>query len=317
MTNPTDAGLFAELSPDSPASAARALAARWRDGDPTDVKLLGGLRARAGPPAQPVEAPARGLRRRDRRAAARDRGRARAAVRRRRAGRPARGFRLRRVPRRAAGDHRSAAGRPRLHRRDADRRRQVDHLPDPRAHPGRDDAGHLAAGRADEGPGRRDARDRRARDLPVRDAGPRRAPAADARPGGGQVRALLRRAGRHRGVRRPAAAQPGPAPDRRRRGPLHQPVGSRLPSRLPQPRRAEGQARRRPGSGVDRDRDARGDRRHRLAAGDEEPGERARQLLPPQPAPVDVPQGRRRRRRDGRPAARARRRREGRRAPRS
>jgi ATP-dependent DNA helicase RecQ len=40
MTNPIDAGLFAELNPDSPASAARALAARWREGDPTDVKLL-------------------------------------------------------------------------------------------------------------------------------------------------------------------------------------------------------------------------------------------------------------------------------------
>ena len=40
MTNSTDAGLFSELSPDSPASAARALAARWREGDPTDVKLL-------------------------------------------------------------------------------------------------------------------------------------------------------------------------------------------------------------------------------------------------------------------------------------
>ena len=72
MTNSTDAGLFSELGPDSPASAARALAARWREGDPTDVELLGGLRARARPPAQPVEAPARGLRRRDRRAAARD-----------------------------------------------------------------------------------------------------------------------------------------------------------------------------------------------------------------------------------------------------
>src|SRR6185369_8470734 len=40
MTNPTDAGLFAEPSPDSPASSARALAARWREGDPTDVTLL-------------------------------------------------------------------------------------------------------------------------------------------------------------------------------------------------------------------------------------------------------------------------------------
>jgi ATP-dependent DNA helicase RecQ len=42
MTNLPDAGLFAELSPDSPASAAKALAARWRDGDPTDVQLLAG-----------------------------------------------------------------------------------------------------------------------------------------------------------------------------------------------------------------------------------------------------------------------------------
>jgi ATP-dependent DNA helicase RecQ len=40
MTTPPDAGLFAELSPDSPASAAQGLAARWREGDPTDVKLL-------------------------------------------------------------------------------------------------------------------------------------------------------------------------------------------------------------------------------------------------------------------------------------
>ncbi len=40
MTNPTDGGLFAEPSPDSPASSARALAARWREGDPTDVTLL-------------------------------------------------------------------------------------------------------------------------------------------------------------------------------------------------------------------------------------------------------------------------------------
>ena len=223
--------------------------------------------------------------------------RARAAVERRGAGRPARGVRLRRVPPRAAGDHRGAAGRPRLHRRDADGRRQVDHLPDPRAHPGRDDAGHLAAGRADEGSGRRDERGRLRATYLSATLDPDERAAAHARPGGGQVRALLRRARRHRGVGRPAAAQPGPAAHRRRRGPLHQPVGPRLPPRLPQPRRAEGQARRRPGAGADGHRDARGDRRHRRAAGHEEPGQRARQLLPAQPAPVDVPQGRRRRRR--------------------
>src|SRR6185295_17720773 len=40
MTKPNTADLFPDLSPDSPASAARALAARWRGGDPTDTKLL-------------------------------------------------------------------------------------------------------------------------------------------------------------------------------------------------------------------------------------------------------------------------------------
>ena len=40
MSKPTTAALFPDLSPDSPASAARALAALWRAGDPTDTKLL-------------------------------------------------------------------------------------------------------------------------------------------------------------------------------------------------------------------------------------------------------------------------------------
>ena len=35
-------GLFPELDPETPASAAQALAGRWRSGDPTDVKLLAG-----------------------------------------------------------------------------------------------------------------------------------------------------------------------------------------------------------------------------------------------------------------------------------
>src|SRR5690348_15069263 len=39
MTSST-ADLFPDASPDNPASAARALAARWREGDPADVKLL-------------------------------------------------------------------------------------------------------------------------------------------------------------------------------------------------------------------------------------------------------------------------------------
>jgi len=40
MTSSTTADLFPDLSPDSPAFAARALAARWREGDPGDVRLL-------------------------------------------------------------------------------------------------------------------------------------------------------------------------------------------------------------------------------------------------------------------------------------
>jgi ATP-dependent DNA helicase RecQ len=40
MTNSTAGDLFAQLDPDRPAAAARVLAARWREGDPTDVSLL-------------------------------------------------------------------------------------------------------------------------------------------------------------------------------------------------------------------------------------------------------------------------------------
>jgi ATP-dependent DNA helicase RecQ len=40
MTNSTAGDLFTQLDPDSPPAAARALAARWREGDPTDVRLL-------------------------------------------------------------------------------------------------------------------------------------------------------------------------------------------------------------------------------------------------------------------------------------
>ena len=59
---------------------------------------------------------------------------------------------------------------PRLRRRDADGRGKVDHLPDPGARAGRHDAGDLAAGRADEGSGRRDERGRPPRHVPELDA---------------------------------------------------------------------------------------------------------------------------------------------------
>ncbi len=121
-----------------------------------------------------------------------------------------------------------------------------------------------------------------------------------------RLRAVLRGAGGHRGVGRQRARAHGPAPHRRRRGPLHQPVGPRLPSRVPQPGRAQAPLRRRAGAGADRDGDARGHQRHRRAAGDGQAARLPRQLLPPQPDDLDLPQGRRARRRGGRGAARAR-----------
>ena len=83
-----------------------------------------------------------------------------------------------------------------------------------------------------------------------------------------RVRAVLRGARGDRGVGRATRSRAGPAPHRRRRSPLHQPVGPRLPARVPQPGRAQAPLRRRAGAGADRDGDARGHRRHHRAAGD-------------------------------------------------
>ena len=152
---------------------------------------------------------------------------------------------VRGVSPRAEGDHRRPAGRARLRRRHADRRRQVADLPDPGPDPGRHDAGGVTADRADERPGRRPGRGRPARHLPERDAGARRARSPRARAGGGRVRDLLRGARGDRSVGRARAGGAGPAPDRRRRGPLHQPVGPRLPAGVPQPGGAQAAVRRR------------------------------------------------------------------------
>ena len=62
------------------------------------------------------------------------------------------------------------------------------------------------------------------------------------------------------------AARPRPAPHRRRRGALHQPVGPRLPPRLPQPGRPQAALRRRARSGAHRHRHAGGHGRHRRAS---------------------------------------------------
>ena len=85
----------------------------------------------------------------------------------------------------------------------------------------------LAAHRAHEGPGRRDDRGRAARHLPELDASsPRSGASAWRALARRRVRARLRGA---RGASRPRSgellARRRPAPHRRRRGPLHQPVG--------------------------------------------------------------------------------------------
>jgi hypothetical protein len=77
--------------------------------------------------------------------------------------------------------------------------------------------------------------------------------------------------------------------DRDRRGALHQPVGARLPPRVPD---AAPPARDRAGgehAGVHRDRDPARARRHRPAAGPERPRGAGRHLRPPQP---DLPRAR-------------------------
>ena len=98
-------------------------------------------------------------------------------------------------------------------------------------------AGRVAPHRAHEGPGRRDDRGRAARDLPQR-----RSLAPDERQRR-DLQALCRRRVRALSTPRPkgwrrrvgprAVARLRPAPHRRGRGPLHQPVGARLPPRLP------------------------------------------------------------------------------------
>ena len=87
-------------------------------------------------------------------------------------------------------------------------------------------------------------RGRAPRDLPQLDARARTNGGERTRDlAAGQVRA--RATPRPRGIEASvgrAAPQPGSAPHRRRRGALHQPVGPRLPPRLPEPRRPQAQA---------------------------------------------------------------------------
>ncbi len=250
--------------------------ARWKPRRPRAARLL---RRPSDPAARDVARPAGSLRAgvagaaqgdlADAQAARRATAPARAARApdRRAARRPAHHVRLRIVPRRPGGDHPRRPRGARLRRHHADRRRQVADLPDPGAPAGRHHAGGVAAHRADEGPGRRGDRGRLARDLPELQPRSRRAAAAHRRSGRRRVRAVLRRARGDRGIGGGDAVAPRPAADRRRRSPLHQPVGARLSPGVPQPGRPQAPVRRRAGPGAHGDRDAGGHRRHHPAAG--------------------------------------------------
>ena len=165
-----------------------------------------------------------------------------------------------------ARDRRGGAGRPRLPRRHADRRRQVAHLPAPGPAARRHHPGDLAAHRADEGPGGRHGQGRAARHLPQLDAGARGA----ARPGGGAAArrggAALRRAGGAGGVGGERALRAR----RSRCWPSTRPTASATGATTSAPPTgnlagAEGPLRR-AGAGAHRHRHPRGDARHRQPA---------------------------------------------------
>ena len=298
MTNPIDAGLFAELNPDSPASAARALAARWREGDPTDVKLLA--------------------------ACVRELARLRSLWRRRPAGFDGETVALLREIAAALAQPSADAALAVLREvfgYDGFRAGQREIIEALLA--GRDCIGVMPTGAGKSLTYQIPARILGGTTLVIsplialmkdqvdamREVGVRATYLnSTLDPDERQQRMRDLAAGKYElcyaapeGIEASVGRllpQPGPAADRRRRGPLHQPVGSRLPPRLPQPRRAQATS----FGGVPvlaltatATREVTDDIVAQLAM--VSPASVPRQLLPPQPAPVDVPQGRRRRRR--------------------
>ena len=220
---------------------------------------------------------------------------------------PPRRLRIPLVPPRPARARRRGPLRSRRPRRAPDGIGEVAHLPAAGADAGRGHPGRLAAHRAHEGPGRGHGAGGAARHLPQ--LGARRRGAAQPRGRGspGGVRARLRGARGARGRRRRRARRRAPRARGRGRGPLHQPLGARLPARLPQPGRAAGPVRRRPGAGAHRHGHAEGGDRHRRAAGHAHAGPLPRLGLPPQPPAAGGEEGRGRpgiARRDPRPCPR-------------
>ena len=164
------------------------------------------------------------------------------------------------------------AGGPRFAGRDAHRGGEVDLLPGPGAGRRRGGPGRVAAHLADEGPGRHPGRQRRLGRLLQQRAVVRAEAGGDGRGARGPLPPALRlaRAAGRRGRRR--VPRPGRLGRRagavrgHRRGPLHQPVGPRLPAGLPPARPA---ARPVPGgqpARLHRHRDRAGAARHRRSA---------------------------------------------------
>ena len=178
---------------------------------------------------------------------------------------------LQHVPAAAARGDGGDSRRPRFGRRPAHRRRQVAVLPGAGAGATRPGAGRLAADLADEGSGRQPDRATACR-RPASTARCRRTSARRS------CRACAKGAtgcstSRRSGWRRRAATSFIAQPDaerrqlhRRGRGALHQPVGARLPSRVPAARAAAPGVSRRQPACLHGDGDRARARRHRRAA---------------------------------------------------
>ena len=214
---------------------------------------------------------------------------------------PARGLRLRRVPRRPGGDRRAGHRRRRRRRAHAHRWRQERHVPGARARA----RGHGPRGQPADRPHARPGRRAAWPTASARRISTRRRRPTSARRSSGRTRRrarpALRRARaaarpRHRG----AAAARHAQRHRDRRGALRVAVGPRLPPRLPRARRPRRAVPRCAAHGAHRDRDARRRTRSSPSGSHLDDGEALRRELRPPQHPVPH-------RAEGRPAQAARR----------